>query len=104
MKAAAEWVVAAEANGVKMSEFGVWVSKRAADNCSIAMMRKYPDDMMRLLCSGDRVLVATVRAGTEVERIDPNDCGTMATIRILSGKASGKIGCIYARALSKKKP
>ena len=85
----------------------LWTDRLAATNCARATLRGTEQDR-RELCedgvAGTKPKVGLLDAGTEVERLDPRECGDLVQVRVLGGAYTGGIGCISGGALTRVRP
>jgi hypothetical protein len=85
----------------------LWTDRLAATNCARATLRGTELDR-RELCedgvAGTKPKVGLLDAGTEVERLDPRECGDLVQVRVLGGALTGGVGCISGGALTRVRP
>ena len=85
----------------------LWTDRLAATNCARATLRGTEQDR-RALCedgvAGTKPKVGLLDAGTEVERLDPRECGDLVQVRVLGGALTGGVGCISGGALTRVRP
>ena len=85
----------------------LWTDRLAATNCARATLRGTEQDRRELLRGwrrGTKPKVGLLDAGTEVEQLDPRECGDLVQVRVLGGALTGGVGCISGGALTRVRP
>jgi hypothetical protein len=102
------YVVASRSSlGDKLDQYPLWTSRQFAEGCARAAIsgnRAQQKEFCEDGFAGLKPKVGLLTVGIEVELLDSRECGTMASVRVLTGPLSGESGCVVAKALTSIKP